>query len=104
MTNEDAAKIINAVDIEGAIVVAVCVPTRAVRVLMLKDQRTFYVEQLEPVLNKLGWRQLSMHKGTEDWESFPFALDEAVKMQQRYKLKIMAAQREAQRAAIECMK
>lgn len=85
---------------EGARVIAVTVPTRALRVLMLEGEKTFRVEQLTP--RTWIWRTVSTHNGDEPWESFGPALQDAIDKQEQLKLEInraMIAQRQAQRLA-----
>ncbi len=98
MTPEQVDLIMNHSEIEGSRVVAALVPTRAIRVLALSGDLVFRVEQLEPGVWK--WRTLSTHAGDEEFESFGPALDEAIKQQERLKLKIQAAQQQNMRAKL----
>lgn len=99
MNIAQVTKIMETVDPADATVVAVCVPTRAIRVLMLKGALTFRVEQLDPQVWK--WRSLSTHVGETQWEAFGVALDDAVKQQVRLKEKVKLAQHEHRMALIK---
>lgn len=101
MDVSDVKKIMCDTEVEGSTVVSHCVPTRAIRVLMLKDELTFRVEQLDPGAWK--WHALSTHSGDEPWESFGPALDAAIKMQTRLKLKIQASIQQSKRARLSIL-
>lgn len=94
-------RIMNATDVEGSTVVAHCVPTRAIRVLMLKSQLTFRVEQLDPSVWR--WSALSTHSGDDPWESYSPALDAAIAAQARLKLKLQAAIQQSKRAQLSIL-
>lgn len=98
MTPEQVDLVMNQTELVGSHVVAITVPTRAVRVLALEGDLVFRVEQLDPGVWK--WRTLSTHAGDEVFESFGSALDEAIKMQARLKLKIQEAQRQNMQAQL----
>jgi hypothetical protein len=91
----------NATEVEGATIVAHCVPTRAIRVLMLKGELTFRVEQLDPSVWK--WSALSTHSGDDPWESYGPALEAATAMQERLKLKIQASIQQSKRARLSIL-
>lgn len=94
-------RIMNAVEVEGATVVMHCVPTRAIRVLMLKGELIFRVEQLNSGIWK--WQTLSTHSGDEPWESYEPAFDAAVAAQSRLKLKLQAAIQQQKRARLSIL-
>jgi hypothetical protein len=96
---EQIEKIMSAVP-EGARVIAVTVPTRALRVIALAGEKTFRVEQLEPIT--WIWQPRSTHSGDTPWESFGPALQDAMDKQEALKLEItraMIAQKQAMRLA-----
>jgi hypothetical protein len=99
MNLEQVTKIMETVDPTDATVVTVCVPTRAIRVLKLKGDLTFRVEQLDPQVWK--WRSISTHVGDAPWEAFHVALEDAWKHQARLKEKIKLAQHEHRMARLK---
>jgi hypothetical protein len=101
MTPEQIDTLMNQIDPPDARIVAHCVPTRAIRVIALKGDLTFRVEQLEPGAWK--WRTISTHSGDEPFESFGFAVDDAVRMQARLKEKIKLAQHENNMARVKAL-
>jgi hypothetical protein len=101
MTPAQQIQIANQITIEGSVVVAHCVPTRAVRVLMLKDHCTFRVEQLDSTTWR--WRALSTHTDDTPWEAFGAALDDAFRMQVRLREKIKLAMHENNMARMKAL-
>lgn len=91
-------KIINAVP-EGWHVVAVTVPTRAIRLVRDDLALKFRVEQLNSV--NWTWRVVSTHAGDEAWESLGPALEDATTKQARLKEKIKLAQHEKRMAMVK---
>jgi hypothetical protein len=91
-------KIINTVP-EGWNVVAVTVPTRALRVIVEDTKLKFRVEQLDPT--NWSWRAVSTHAGDEAWESLGPAIQDAITKQTRLKEKIKLAQHEKRMAMIK---
>ena len=80
-------------------VVAICVPTRAVRVIT-QDDKVFRVEQLAGNVPP-KWLPLSSHKGDEVWAAFGTALTDAFEKQVRFKEKLKLAQHERKMADIK---
>jgi hypothetical protein len=99
MTPEQADKIINAVE-TGWRVIAVAVPTRALRVIVEDLNIKFRVEQLDPTAN-WSWRPVSTHAGDEAWESLGPAIHDMMIKQVRLKEKIKLARHNDQMAAIK---
>jgi hypothetical protein len=91
-------KIINAVP-EGWTVIAVAVPTRALRVVVEDSLLKFRVEQLDPT--NWSWRVISTHIGDEAWESLRPSLQDMFIKQTRLKEKIKLAQHEKRMAMIK---
>lgn len=91
-------KIVNAVP-KGWRVLAVTVPTRALRVIAEDLNMKFRVEQLDP--RDWTWRAISTHSGDEAWESFGPAIQDAVNKQARLKEKIKLAQHEKRMAMVK---
>lgn len=100
MNNAQAAHIINLTD-TGWTVLAVAVPTRALRVIGDELRLKFRVEQLDPADGFFKWRPVSTHSGDEAFESFGPALDDMIVKQARLKEKIKLAQHEARMAQIK---
>lgn len=90
-------KIVNMID-AGWSVIAVAVPTRALRVTSDDLNLKFRVEQLDPTVWK--WRAVSTHIGDLAWESFLPALKDMGGKQARLKEKVKLAQHEARMAMI----
>lgn len=86
MNVKQASKIINACE-PGWRVIAVTVPTRALRVITDDLNITFRVEQLNPAEN-FSWRCISTHVGDVAWESLGPAIQDATNKQTRLKEKI----------------
>lgn len=81
-------------------VIAVTVPTRALRVIVEEDlYRKFRVEQLDPT--NWSWRAVSTHLGDEEWESLGPAIQDATNKQARLREKIKLAQHEKRMAMIK---
>lgn len=93
----DVDKIINTVP-AGWCVIAVAVPTRALRVIAEDLHMKFRVEQLDPT--NWSWRAVSTHQGDEAWESLGPAIQDAVNKQARLKEKIKLAQHEQRMAMV----
>jgi hypothetical protein len=91
-------KIVNLVP-EGWNVIAVAVPTRALRVVVEDNFLKFRVEQLDPT--NWAWRVISTHIGDEAWESLMPAMVDMVNKQTRLKEKIKLAQHEKRIAMIK---
>jgi hypothetical protein len=91
-------KIVNLVP-EGWNVIAVAVPTRALRVVVEDNFLKFRVEQLDPT--NWSWRVISTHIGDEAWESLMPAMVDMVNKQTRLKEKIKLAQHEKRIAMIK---
>lgn len=100
MTPEQTAKIINDVE-KGWHVVAVCVPTRALRVIRDDMGLLFRVEQLDPTGGMFKWRVVSTHAGDVAFESFLPALSDAITKQARLKEKVKLAQHEQRMAMVK---
>ncbi len=98
MNNEQASKIINVVD-AGWHIVAVAVPTRALRLIRDELAMIFRVEQLNP--KNWKWKPISTHAGDEAWESFGPGITEMMKMQARFKEKIKLARHNDNMARIK---
>jgi hypothetical protein len=90
-------RIVNAVA-SGWRVVAVTVPTRALRVIVEDTHLKFRVEQLDPT--DWSWRAVSTHSGDEAWESLGPAIQDAIDKQTRLREKIKLAQHEQRMARI----
>lgn len=91
-------RIVNAVP-EGWSVIAVTVPTRALRVIADDFHIKFRVEQLDPV--DWTWRAVSTHTGDEAWESLGPAIQDAQTKQVRLREKIKLVQHEKRMAMIK---
>lgn len=104
MTNEQAAQIINATD-AGWTVLAVAVPTRALRVIGDDLGLKFRVEQLDPGTGPLNgtykWRPVSTHAGDESFESFGPAMQDMINKQARLKEKLKLAVHDRNMARIK---
>lgn len=98
MDVEQATKIINAVQ-PGWRVIAVTVPTRALRVIADDLNMTFRVEQLDA--RDWSWRVISTHAGDEAWESLGPAIQDATAKQARLKEKLKLAQHNHRMAMIK---
>lgn len=96
LTLEAVDKIINTVAF-GWNVVAVAVPTRALRLIRDDLARSFRVEQWHPDKNK--WQVVSSHQGDEAWESLGPSLGDMITKQARVKEMIKLAQHQAKMAA-----
>lgn len=86
---------------EGERVIVHCVPTRAFRVVVLTDERTFRVEQLSRQHGD-KWIALSTHTATEAWEAYDDALTKAVQSNHEFMQamrKLQVQQNQALRAA-----
>lgn len=95
---EETAKIINTTE-TGWRVVAVAVPTRALRVVVDDTDLKFRLEQLDPT--NWSWRAVATHIGDEPFESFGPALQDLGTKQARLKEKIKLAQHEMRMAMIK---
>jgi hypothetical protein len=85
----------------GEKVIAHCVPTRAFRVIMIADEKTFRVEQL---VRQAGdkWVPLSTHTDDLRWKAYKDALDAAILANRNFLLemrKIKVERNQALRAA-----
>lgn len=90
--------VINAVE-AGWNVLAVAVPTRALRVIGEDAGLKFRVEQLNP--NDWSWRPVSTHSGDKHFESFGPAIQDMITKQARLKEKIKLSMHEAKMARIK---
>ena len=96
----EAGKIINACP-EGWRVLAVAVPTRALRIVVNDLNLIFHVEQLDRKPDRTyGWRAVSTHIGDASFESYPPAIKDMLGKQARLKEKIKLAQHDARMAQI----
>lgn len=94
----DVSKIMDVVP-AGWRVIAVSVPTRALRVIVEEDFNIkFRVEQLNAV--DWSWRPVSSHTGDVAWESLGPAIQDMQTKQTRLKEKIKLAQHEKRMAMI----
>lgn len=101
MDVEQASQIINKVP-EGWHVVAVAVPTRALRLIRETAALKFRVEQLHPVPpGKWEWRPVSTHVGDEPFESLGPGIQDMMGKQARLKEKVKLAQHNARMAQIK---
>lgn len=91
-------KIINAVGADWH-VVAVAVPTRALRLIRNNLALIFRVEQLDA--KTWTWRAISTHAGDEAWESLGPAIQDMINKQARFKEKVKLAQHEQRMAMIK---
>jgi hypothetical protein len=91
-------RVVNATD-SGWRVIAVAVPTRALRVIVEDLNIKFRVEQLDS--RNWKWFPISLHTGDEAWESLGFAIQEMCNKQARYIEKIKLAQHENNMARIK---
>lgn len=91
MDTADVDKIINAAP-EGWSVLAVAMPTRALRVIGENAGFKFRVEQLNP--QNWTWRAVSSHAGDVQFESFIPAMNDMITKQARLKEKIKFADHE----------
>lgn len=91
-------KVINTVE-PGWTVVAVTVPTRAMRVIVEDTKLKFRVEQLDA--STWTWEPKSTFAGDEAWEAFGPALQDAINKQARLKEKIKLAQHEQRMAMVK---
>lgn len=97
----EAGKIINACP-KGWRVLAVAVPTRALRVITDGLGLKFRVEQLDPQPNHTyKWRVVSTHAGDKTFESYFPALTDMFGKQARLKEMVKLAQHEARMAQIK---
>jgi hypothetical protein len=97
----EAGKIINACP-KGWRVLAVAVPTRALRIIADDLSLIFRVEQLDPQPNHTyKWRVVSTHAGDEGFESYPPAIRDMLGKQARLKEKIKLEQHNARMAQIK---
>lgn len=92
-----ADKIINAVA-SGWHVVAVAVPTRALRLIRDDLAIRFRVEQLNST--DWTWRPISTHAGDAAWESLGPGIQDMVTKQARFVEKVKLAQHEKRMAMI----
>lgn len=99
MSPEQTATIINGTE-PGWQVLAVAVPTRALRIIGDTLKLKFRVEQLDPTNGAFRWRPVSTHAGDEAFESFGPAIQDMITKQARLKEKIKLAQHEANMAQI----
>jgi hypothetical protein len=91
-------RIVNAVSV-GWRVIAIAVPTRALRVIVEDLNIKFRVEQLDPT--DWSWRVVSTHSGDDAWESLGPAIQDMLNKQARLKEKIKLAQHEKRMAMIK---
>ena len=98
MDVSDVDRIVNTVP-PGWRVIAVTVPTNALRVIVEDLNIKFRVEQLDPTT--WTWRVVSAHTGDEAWESLGPAIQDAINKQARLKEKIKLAQHENAMARIK---
>lgn len=98
MDAAETDRIVNAVP-AGWRVLAIAVPTRALRVIAEDLNIKFRVEQLDPT--NWSWRAISTHQGDEEWESFGPAIQDMIIKQARLKEKIKLAQHEKRMAMIK---
>ena len=98
MSPEEVAKIINAVE-PGWTLIAVTVPTRALRIIVETSRLKFRVEQLDA--STWTWRAVSTHQGDEAWESLGPAIQDACDKQARLKEKLKLAQHNQRMAKIK---
>jgi hypothetical protein len=94
----DVDRIMNAVP-EGWQMIAVAVPTRALRVIVEDDHKKFRVEQLDA--RTWTWGAISTHLGDDPWESLGPAIQDMCTKQVRLKEKLKLAQHEARMANIK---
>lgn len=99
MDLEQTKKIMDQIDPPDARIVLIFVPTRAIRLIALKGDLTFRVEQLDSRVMK--WRSVSTHVGDEPWESFGPAWHDGVKKQARLVEKIKLSIHENNMARIK---
>lgn len=97
-------KIINGTD-PGWSVIAVAVPTRALRLIADEKKLVFRIEQLHPqqVLGQwtFAWRPVATHTDDKDpWYPLGRALDDMGKKQTRLREKIKLAQHDARMAQV----
>lgn len=104
MNTDQVAAIINAVE-PGWTVLAVAVPTRALRIIGDDLGLKFRVEQLDPGQGPLKgtfkWRPVSTHAGDASFESFGPAIQDMIVKQARLKEKVKLAQHENTMARIK---
>lgn len=100
LTEAEVEALLNKVN-DGETVICHCVPTRAFRVVMLADAKTFRVEQL---VRQAGdkWMTLSTHSFETPWRAYDDALKDAVMKNRDFLLemrKIKVARNQALREA-----
>ena len=101
MDDEQAGRIINDAP-DGWTIVAVAVPTRALRLIRDSSAIRFRVEQLQPSPAGIySWCPISAHAGDDPWESLGPGIQDMINKQARYKLKIEHAQHERNMAQIK---
>jgi hypothetical protein len=83
----------------GSRILAVCVPTRAIRVIVLDGDLVYRVEQLDPT--NWTWRVLSTHSEDTPWQGWGAAITDAIAKQARLKEKIKLAMHERNMAQIK---
>jgi hypothetical protein len=100
-------RIVNAVSV-GWRVIAIAVPTRALRVIVEDLNIKFRVEQLYPPGSyhpardiDWAWHVVSTHAGDDAWESLGPAMQDMTIKQARLKEKIKLAQHEKRMAMIK---
>lgn len=98
MDVNETDRIVNAVSV-GWRVIAIAVPTRALRVIVEDLNIKFRVEQLDPT--NWSWRAVSTHAGDDAWESLGPAIQDMIVKQARLKEKIKLAQHEKRMAMIK---
>jgi len=87
---------------EGWRVLAVAVPTTALRIIADDLNLVFRVEQLQRRPGQTWtWGIISTHAGTEAFESYPSAIKDMLTKQARLKEKIKLVQHEARMAQIK---
>ena len=101
MDVEQATKIINVCP-KGWRILAVVIPTRALRIIVNDLNLIFRVEQLDPQPDRTyKWRVVSTHAGDTSFESYPPAIKDMLGKQARLKEKIKLAQHNARMAQIK---
>jgi hypothetical protein len=100
----EKGKIVNACP-EGWRVLAVAVPTTALRIITDDPHLIFRVEQLDRLPDRsYTWRVVSTHAGDDAFESYPSAIKDMLTKQARLKEMIKLAQHNARMAQIKAEK
>jgi hypothetical protein len=86
---------------EGWRVLAIGVPSRALRLIANEDSMRFRVEQLRKTGSVIEWITVSSHQGDFAFESYPPAISDMLTKQKRLREKQKLAERERHTAVMK---